>query len=385
MVVKNLTDEYAPMHERIASQAFDISLDPDKADKLPAEYMPGAFDENGTLLADMEICDKECFFGNGILRCAGIGGVASKPEYRNKGAVRAIFNKIFDGSLYGDKWDISILYPFSDTYYAKFGYASVGMKCTAAFPIERLRGIERCNDVFLYEGEDSGKLIELYNKCASKYGLSFKRNCAENFPGKPYEARTFTYIHADKNGEYKSYITFSVNRGIRKLTVTELLASDSEGYLSVLGFLRNYDGAMNTVEFTNMSGYEPLLNFVIDKNKIERTSSYAGSVRILNLENVLKAKKYKCDNASAVISVNDTVKSNCGTFKITVKNGVSSVAVTDEQPDIILDAVAEAKVIFDGIDDIEELDYIPGVQLINNNPDLEKIFGKNKILLCDGF
>ncbi len=385
MIIKNLTPEYAPQHERIAAQAFDFSCEPDKADCLPEEYMPGAFDEDGTLLADMEITDKVCFFGNGTLRCAGVGGVASKPEYRNKGAVRNIFNAVFDGSIYGDKWDVSILYPFSDTYYAKFGYASVGENNTVTFPIERLRSIERCNDVFLYEGRDKEKLLALYNKAASRYTLCFERTSAGFFPDEPYKARTFTYIHADKNGEYKSYITFSVNRAERTLNIKELLYLDREGLLAVLGFLRNYDGAMNTLVFENLPAVEPLLSYIIDKNKVTRVSKYSGSARILNLENVLKVRNYGVSQAQAVIEMQDSIEKNNGRFEITITDGEAKIERTAKEPDIILDPVSASKLILEGVSEADEIDYIPGAEIKNRKAELSRMFSKSKIIMFDGF
>ena len=186
MKVRLLTPKDAPAHEMVASQAFCLSSDPAKG-RLPGEIMPGAFDDEGHLMADMEIIPRRVNFCGNELRCAAIGGVASKPEYRNRGAVRALFNEMY-GPLF-DKygWEVSILYPFSNSYYRKFGYGNVGrtLRITAPFSELKEYGFSTAE---LYDGSQLEEILGLYARCTAKDCLSFIRTDGKYFSGEPYIA-----------------------------------------------------------------------------------------------------------------------------------------------------------------------------------------------------
>ena len=93
MIIRYLTQDDITEHDKISSQAFSYSCEiGDPASVLPADKVLGAFDDdNKTLFADMEILDKSCYYGSGLLTCAAVGGVAAKPEHRGKGTGHECF------------------------------------------------------------------------------------------------------------------------------------------------------------------------------------------------------------------------------------------------------------------------------------------------------
>ena len=234
MIIRFLTKDDVAEHEKVASQAFVFSTDiHDPEAELPCEKVLGAFDDdNKTLFADLELYERRCHYDGGFLTCAAIGGVAAKPEHRGKGAVKALFHTVFSEN----KYDISILYPFSEPYYRKLGYERVGNSVSATVPFTALAGIERNQDATLYEGNDTEQLLAIYNRCAAGYNLCFVRDTAEMFPDQPYLTKTYTYIW--KNN---AFATFSVDRGKSTVFVKEIYFDSCESMLGIVGFLRNYE------------------------------------------------------------------------------------------------------------------------------------------------
>ena len=81
----------------------------------------GAFDDDGALMGRI-INNKYDFYLDGKkVKTGGIGGVATLPEYRNRGVIRAIFRELLQ-SAYKDGEVISTLYPFKHEFYRKQGY-----------------------------------------------------------------------------------------------------------------------------------------------------------------------------------------------------------------------------------------------------------------------
>ena len=63
-------------------------------------------------------------YGRQYLPALCIGGVSTRPEYRRLGCVRRIFDQVF--SLAPERgWAVSLLHPFSFSYYRKFGYERI--------------------------------------------------------------------------------------------------------------------------------------------------------------------------------------------------------------------------------------------------------------------
>ena len=96
-----------------------------KREKMEADTREawGAFDddENKTLMAHI-INYHYDFLVDGVpVKTGGIGAVSTLPEYRESGAVRAIFNELLP-QAYSNGEVLSSLYPFNHKFYRKFGY-----------------------------------------------------------------------------------------------------------------------------------------------------------------------------------------------------------------------------------------------------------------------
>ena len=76
-------------------------------------------DDDRTMMATMTVIPWQATFDGQGVCMAGIGGVASLPQYRRSGAIRACFE-----AMLRDKcgYSLSYLYPFSTEFYRKFGY-----------------------------------------------------------------------------------------------------------------------------------------------------------------------------------------------------------------------------------------------------------------------
>lgn len=368
MIVRYLTQNDVVEHDKIAAQAFVSACDiHDPNSVLPCDKMLGAFDDDGkTLFADLEIHEKKCNYDGALLTCAGIGGVAAKPEHRGKGAVKALFDRLFRERGH----DIAVLYPFAEGYYRKLGFERVGLSVCATVPFAALSEIGRNTDVTLYEGRDTDRLLEIYNRCARSYDLSFVRNDAEMFSAEPYLTETYTYIW--KNG---SFATIRVDRAKSTVFVDEIWFDSCRSMRGIVGFLRNFESNQKYVCFGNIPANSPLLHCVQDLKDCEIKVRNTGSARILNIENVLKAHRYPPQGGAF------TVRIGSETYRVMYSGTGVDIDKNDAHaPDAITEIGTASQLLLCGVSDAE---YLPGLEIRNPRSDLFTAFPPKTTFFTD--
>ncbi|MFZ2538742.1 MAG: GNAT family N-acetyltransferase, partial [Oscillospiraceae bacterium] len=77
--------------------------------------------EDDKVIATVGCYQYQVYFDGQIVNMSAIGGVATYPEYRNKGAIRECFQKSFE-YMEQNNQVLSFMYPFSSSYYRQFGY-----------------------------------------------------------------------------------------------------------------------------------------------------------------------------------------------------------------------------------------------------------------------
>ena len=80
----------------------------------------GAFGADGRLAAHIIRNRYEYRLDGQWVKGSGIGAVSTLPEYRGRGAIRAIFGELLSRA-YREGEVLSSLYPFNHAFYRKFG------------------------------------------------------------------------------------------------------------------------------------------------------------------------------------------------------------------------------------------------------------------------
>ncbi len=368
MIIRFLTQADVAEHEKVASQAFVFASDiGDPKAELPCEKVLGAFaDDNKTLYADLELYERRCYYDGAWLSCAAVGGVAAKPEHRGKGAVKALFQTLFAEN----KYDISILYPFSEPYYEKLGYGRAGLSLSLTAPFAALAGVKRNQDAVLYEGGDTARLLEIYNRCAKAYNLCFSRDTAEAFSASPYLSQRYTYIWKDG-----AFATFSVDRAKSTVFVKELYFDSPEALRGIVGFLRNFESNQKNVCFQALPQNTPVSGLVSDLKCCELSLHLNGAARLLNPEKVLWAHKYPARDGGFTVRIGEE------TCKVTFSAKGAVVERNDAlPPDAVMDIVCASRLLLCGFADPA---YEPGLEVINPASDFFAVFPPRTTFFSD--
>lgn len=270
---------------------------------------------------------------------------------------------------------MGFLSPFSISCYEKFGFANLNRSFSIRVPFNSLSQVERNNDVELYTGEQLQELCEFYNKCALRENLMLLREDESHFCDNALENADYTYIHRSKSGEIDGYVRFTVKRP-EEVVTEELFALTPDALLSIIGFLRNYDGIAKALVVKKQYPGSPF-SFVADRT--DSTSyEYTGGIaaRIYNLEKLLESNVYPQEHGKFSILSLDTLEHNKGIFDFEYKNGKATVTKRDNGDyDISLTAPAAARLLLAGEGHTAQTAiFINGVKLKSNAEDFFKAF-----------
>ena len=347
----------------------------------------GTFIDDGkTLISQIESTYRNRWYGNIILPCAMVGGVASKPEYRRMGGVRETFNLVFQDAIEKGAL-ISILFPFSTSYYRKFGYDVIANYYEADCAFSVFKSIERYPDLTLLKESNKDEFFEAYTEICLKYNLMLERKDFYGFSLTPYENSQFTYFINDAAS--KGYVTFTLNRPQRVVDVAEISYTDKNALLKLLGFLRVYDGNFDTVHFKKLPT-DSVIPYVLDyDNRVFKRAMFTdGAGRVLNVKKFLEAIPYPAEDGKFTIKIIDKqIEMNNAVFTVTYKNqkGVVEVANGDDYC-LALDIAQFSRIVLgrEGLSP-EAVAYLPDVETNGNPADLLKAFPRATVQFFDDF
>ncbi len=200
----------------------------------------------------------ETLYLNGApLPALAICGIHTAPEYRRKGLVRQSMDRLFE---YADahQLPISLLHPFSDSYYRKFGYERIADHRILSCPMGALEGFERCSDfVCLKDRRRAEELAAVFNTFAAARNAMFQRaaDCGHFFA----KGRK-CYLHCDESGKADAYLSLSIEKHFfvnnmvdTCLHIHEFAFTTPDALKAILGFIRMFEGETERISFENIA------------------------------------------------------------------------------------------------------------------------------------
>ena len=282
----------------------------------------GAFDDNNTLMARV-INNHFNFYVDGTaVKAGGIGAVATLPEYRNSGAIRAIFKDLLP-EAYANGEVISALYPFKHEFYRKFGYETViGWSQYSLTPDLLCRYRFDGEVVKWTPGSPIDDFMTVYNAFAPQYNLAHARTEEEMLEHmkveKEYIDRRFSYV-LKENGEPIAYVIFKdiKNEPFAILNVEECAWTCREGFRAVLGFLARFEADYGTIEMRLPAGID-LLRVIVTPNAyaVKETVFPNFMVRVINAKKLLETIKKPVDCDFTIRITDEMIQENNRTYRV---------------------------------------------------------------------
>ncbi|MGM9611817.1 MAG: enhanced intracellular survival protein Eis [Candidatus Woodwardiibium sp.] len=385
MLIRELRDDELYKSAKLSALAFSyaVNIEEKKMETLK-EHTFGAFlDDNETLIAQVVAIDYVSFHNGTPVGAVGIAGVASSPEHRRAGAVRAIFDHLF--SIAGEQgWELSYLYPFSYRYYRKFGYERAVRNRTLTVALPALGGIPRNSGAALLESDDSlPELLALYNRFAARYNACFMRRDGKYFPLDPYRTQNYFYLWRDESGEARGY--FQARPNGRTLDILELVYLDRASLLGLLGFMRMFEGQFDTVSFRRLEQDSPV-ELLIDCDRSASFGAYDAAMgRVLDVPACLRRMRAEAGQTLLLRITDDTCPKNTGLYRLAFTDGETVVEKCAEgEADASMTVNAFSLLALAGASEAE-LDYVDGLTVYGKRPLLVRLFARRPINLFEQF
>jgi predicted acetyltransferase len=345
----------------------------------------GAVDENGRVLAGLEIIPYTMWFDGHKVSIYGIGGVASMPESRRQGNVRKVFEKAMT-DIYEQGGVFSHLYPFSHDYYRKFGYEQCGAAKKYIIPLEPARKLKNNGTACEYIKGDNvnDKLIEVYETFAARHNIMLSRsqdrwNHVFNVSLMGLD-RIYYWKDAEQN--IKAWVKFK--RKDETIEIHDIAWVDYEAMIGMLQFIGMFEGAAEKLAMRSSPEFVAEL-FWNNLYNIHTENQWMGMSRVVNVKRALELMKKPEEDGKFVIKVVDDFAAwNNNTYAVEYGGGDCKVSESTSNADIETSARALVHMIL-GVYDFEHIACRDDVQVNGDIQMLMKLFYKKNMLITDYF
>ncbi len=409
MIIRKMTGDEYKQAKIIGAVAFEFPFDyeklmaeienPDKpsvVNGIEEERICAFSDDEKTMYGSIGVIPYNVQFDGHEVMMGGIGGVATLPTYRRNGAIRESFVYMLN-DLKEKNVPLSYLYPFSCSYYRKFGYEinSTVDSWTIDFKALKKFGVGGSTE-FLMPEEGHERLSKIYHKMYEGYNLSGLRN--ENDFGyftkrDTFNNKRYAYIWKNEEGEEKAYIMFKKENENGKnimdcthhfMSKNDIAFVDAEGFCGLMDFALTFASNYDAIKFEVPSSLK-ITGLIEEQNAAKAAACHRGMVRVVDVEQILKLAKYKGCGEVKIKIIDKHCDWNTAIFDVKfVDNKAVSVEKTDVSPDVAMDISTFSALItgvYNSINDCIKLD----LQILNKDADLDKIFYSKKNVVIDLF
>lgn len=366
MIVRKIRPEELKRTKELFAAAFDVSYDNDKTpeevyeaacrsprgreDARPLEKYAAFEDDDRTMTSCISVLHYPVQFDGSHVEMAGVGEVSSLPQYRRKGGVRACFEALLP-DLYHEGVVFSCLYPFSTSYYRKFGYEMNAQSCIYEWKLAHIPQWNTKGHCMLVDSENALRLLpdvqRIYGVWQERYNFMV---CNEEWEycfvteANPYKTLEYTYVYYGNDGIPAGFVTFhkEIADGERILAATKLVFADPMGFQGLFSLIKGFASDYSAVRFSlpEELEIEPFLG-ELSFDACRRSRRNIGMVRIVNVERALMLARYKGSGELCIDVRDGQIEENDGMFHITFENGRAARVKklrenSGEQPDLTL-------------------------------------------------
>lgn len=346
----------------------------------------GAFDDNGKLMGRIINNQFISYLDGREILNGGIGAVSTLPEYRNRGVIREIFQKLLP-EAYQRGEVISTLYPFNHSFYRKFGYDTVCYRNQYKCRPEIFADYHFDGEVIMWQDGDTTKAYtDLYGKFAQKHNLAVKRSDKmmnnDHIKKQIFKNRKFSYL-LRKDGKDLAYLLIEDRYEAEAafMWVEEAVWNCREGFMAILGFLGRFSADYGTVELT-LPYHMELYSIIRNKKAydIEKTTRQDHMVRVVNAKKALEMIKKPSDTDFVISVEDDLILENSRTFHVTDQ----IVEETSMEADLVVGIQTFSQMIIGAIS-FEEALLKEDIKLFHKEELLQKVFIRKPIFINEHF
>lgn len=213
------------------------------------------------------------WFGGREVPTLGVGGVAIAPEFRGRGLLRPLMERLHDdGRAQGDV--IATLFASAPGIYASLGYRTVGAMDTIEVDASTLHRFERRHELRRACAEDLPEVRGIYAAWASRHDGPLTRTSVEFDHDAWLNDATGVTLALDEAGRAVAYAAWNRSPGVggdAHVEVEDLVWTDETARDSLLWMFGTFSSVTPTIRF-DTSGTE--LTDVLPERRLREHRPY---------------------------------------------------------------------------------------------------------------
>ncbi len=394
MPVRPLTKEEMIEKNRLSAICFNVLFDKEKVTRfLEEEENPekgywGFFDETNHLQAALAAFEYSVFFQGEIVKMAGIGNVVSLPEARHGGKVRELFSASLQ-QAYKEDVIFSTLYPFSHSYYEKFGYALALGATKYTISLEAFPTLDQ--SIWAKQittRKDLEKAVSIYNQFNFSYNLSANKSLHQwkkALPKDYYSEGKYFYLLGSQD-EPNCFIAYHYEKDNNTTTmmVDHFVFSSSIGLFNAFQFFKRFSGQYERFVFT-LPNNIPLMYLLSNPYQGAMEVGPQPMVRVINPKAVLSILAKNQPDVSFSIAIHDAFFPKANGFWKIDKGKVHTIST--QTTDISLNITTFSQLVC-GVLTLDECIYKEEFALnpvLKDDHNIKQFFSVNPFYLTDIF
>lgn len=409
MIIRKIKPEELKRTQELFSIAFEFGADISKtAEEVSQEITTNpasrediywqerwaAFeDDDRTMMSYLIAQPFPVNFDGNIYPMAGIGGVASLPQYRRQGGIRGCFEAALP-ELYEKGTVFSYLYPFSTAYYRRFGYELGCSRLSYQVRLSSLTQFPICGKCVLTEPGKymTDEIRQIYKVWQDKYNMMVVNEDWEYAWTKkvhPVKDQVFTYVYLSENHTPMGYVTFLQSKieGERSLQCSRFCYTCVEGLKGLLNLLSSLASDHSYVTFElpiDMDISMLLPEWAMGAVTVKKYPT--GMIRAVNVEKILAGARYLGSGQLTLQIEDKQILANTGIFTVNFQDGRAVKITRDERdvPDIKLGINEFSRLIL-GASNTSALEYMDGITINGNQDGIDRVFYEKPNLILEYF
>ncbi len=281
-----------------------------------------------------------------IKKMGGIGGVATYPEYRNKGLVSSLMKESFK-KMKDNNQSVSMLFPFKESFYEKYQYVSTNNNMKIEVPIESFKHYRNfeADGEWETERKDSEQSKEDFLKLMKKvaiqkyHGTVLLDTKSEDIWHIYSKDQIFVFIKRNKKvvagAKYtkKGYMDMSTPG---ELDVSNMFWIDLDSRNMLFKFFSKHIDQVEKIKIFTPYGVN-FYSWLKDNKNIDADfMPFPWMVRIIEVKNALNDIKVTQEGSVTIKVKDEYCDWNNGNYLLESENGKMIADETDEKEDITL-------------------------------------------------
>ncbi|MCF7912384.1 MAG: GNAT family N-acetyltransferase [Candidatus Cloacimonetes bacterium] len=263
-----------------------------------------------------------------VKKLSGIGNVATYPEYRNKGCVKELFKYTFKEMKAVDQ-AVSMLQPFKESFYNKFGYVSTNREINLKFHVDGIQHyLSKTPEDWTVERKTGLSAQKEFNafffrEAVNWHGMVISDEIYQGFS--EHLAKDTIYILVKYKNDIKAVCCYKKQESV--IRINNIFWQDIAARKVLFNFLARHRDQVGNFEMFIPMGTNFYSWFSDMKSQYElKMCEGPWMVRIIDIKSAFSDLKLISSSNVTMEVKDDMCDWNNGKYKLAVKDGKSNIS-----------------------------------------------------------